>query len=177
LGEPDVAGLVPIGRIGRPHGVHGEMRLIPYNAGSALFVRGRAIHVGGVVHRLSAVRAVGDTYVVAIEGVVTREGAAALTNAEVAVPRAELPPPSADELYLVDLVGCACFAGEVALGTVARVATYPASICLVVEGEAGVREIPAVAPYLAGVDLAARRIEIAHADDFPVERPRAKKAP
>jgi 16S rRNA processing protein RimM len=163
--------------VGRAHGVHGEVRVVPYNAGSELFDEGRTLLLNGAPHRVRTVRAAGDVLVVAFDGVSTREAGERLTGAEITVPRDSLPRPADDELYLVDLVGCTCHEGEALLGRVASVVTYPASTCLVVEGDDGVREIPAVAPYLAGVDLAARRIEIAHASDFPVERARPKKAP
>ena len=173
---PDPA-LVVLGRVGRPHGVHGEMRLVPYNAGTTFFDEGRTVLVNGAPHRITAVRAQGDALVVAFDTVHTREAAAALTGAEVAVPREQLPRAADDELYLVDLVGCTCREGDTELGRVTHVTMYPASTCLVIEGEGGTREIPAVAPYLAAVDLAARTIEIAHASDFPVEHPRPKKEP
>jgi 16S rRNA processing protein RimM len=169
--------LVALGRVGRPHGVHGEVRLVPYNAGSTFFDVGRTVLLNGAPHRIREVRAQGDAFVVAFESVGTREAAALLTGAEVAVAREALPRPSDDELYLVDLVGCECREGDAVLGVVSAVTTYPASTCLVIESEAGTREIPAVAPYLVGVDLAARTIEMAHASDFPLEPRRAKKEP
>lgn len=169
--------LVALGRIGRPHGIRGELRVTAYHAASSLLFELETLHVGGTPMRVLSARLSGDVVLLALEGVTTREAADALKGREIAVPRAALPPPADDELYLTDLVGCDCFEGETALGRVTGVATYPASSCLVVEGEAGVREIPAVAPYLAGVDLAARRLEIAHAEDFPLETPRAKRAP
>ncbi len=169
--------LVVLGRLGRAHGVHGEIRLLPYNAGSALLTPGSDVVVGGTRTRIRAARPAGDMLVVALDGVDTREAAEGLTGAEISVPRDALPPPGPGELYLADLVGCACFEGGAALGEVVGVVTYPASTCLVVQSAEGTREVPAVAPYFAGVDLAARRIEIAHASDFPVERARPKKPP
>lgn len=167
--------LVALGRVGRAHGIRGEMRVAPYNAGSTLLLERRALHVGGVSYRVQSARVASDVIILALEGVSTREAADALKGAEVSVPRDELPPPSEDELYLADLVGCDCFAGETPLGRVVSVVNYPASTCLVLVSDAGTREVPAVAPYFAGLDLAARRIEIANADDFPLEAPRAKK--
>lgn len=169
--------LVAIGRIGRPHGIRGEMRVTAYHPASSLIFETKTLLVGGAPHRVMAARPSGDVVLLALEGITTREAADALKGAEIAVPRSALPPAAPGEMYLTDLVGCTCAEGETVLGVVVGVATYPASSCLVVEGEAGVREIPAMAPYLASVDLEARRIAIAHAEDFPVEAPRAKKSP
>lgn len=166
---------VVLGRVGRAHGIHGEMRVAPYNAGSSLLLELRTWTIAGKTHQVRSVRAAGDVLIVALEGISTREGAETLRGAEVSVPRSALPAAAEDEVYVADLVGCACFEGEVALGRVTAVATYPASTCFVIESEEGTREVPAVAPYFAGFDSVGRRIEIAHASDFPVERPRGKK--
>lgn len=166
---------VALGRVGRPHGIRGELRVTAYHPSSSLLVETKTLHVGGKPMRVVAARVSGDVVLLALEGVTTREAADALKGCEVGLPRSALAPPAEDELYLSDLVGCACFEGEHALGRVTGVATYPASSCLIVEGDAGAREIPAMAPYLVGVDLAARRIEIAHAEDFAPEAPRAKR--
>lgn len=168
-------GLVALGRIGRPHGVHGELRVTRYNPSSTSLAPGRSVLIGGVRHVITAARPAGDVLVVALAGVSTREAAAAMTGAEVGVPRDELPPLEPGELYLSDLVGCACFEDASSLGVVVGVATYPASVCLVVESDEGTREIPVSSPYFAGVDLVARRVAIAHANDFPVEPRRARK--
>lgn len=172
---PDANALVAIGRVGRAHGVHGEVRVVPYNEATELLDPGARIRIADAEYRIRGSRSAGGARVVTLEGVETREAAEQLTGAEVSVPRGRLPAARPDELYLVDLVGCTCAERTTTLGEVVGVATYPASTCLVVESEAGVREIPAVAPYLVDVDLAARRIEIAHAEDFPLERPRARK--
>ena len=57
------------------------------------------------------------------------------------------------------------------------VATHPSSDCLIIGDEAGTREVPMIQPYLVSVDLAARRIELTHVEDFDLERPRAAKPP
>jgi 16S rRNA processing protein RimM len=168
--------LVAVGRVGRAHGIRGEMRVAPYNQGSTLLLERATLHIGGQQYQVGSARQASDVIILALEGVSTREAADLLKGAEVGVPRDELPAPAPDELYLADLVGCDCFEGQAALGRVVSVVNYPASTCLVLQGEGGTREIPAVAPYFAGLDLPARRIEIANASDFPLEVPRAKKS-
>lgn len=167
--------MVALGRVGRPHGIRGEVRVAPYNAQSTLLLDRETLLIGGALHRVRSARAASDVMIFAFEGISTREAAETLKGAEVMVPRSELPPLDASEIYLADLVGCDCFEGESALGRVASVVNYPASTCLVIASEAGTREVPAVPPYFAGVDLTARRIEIAHSADFPLEARRVKK--
>jgi 16S rRNA processing protein RimM len=165
--------LVALGRIGRAHGIRGDVRVVPYNASSTLLVERRELIVGGERRRVRAARAAGDAILVAFEGVTTREAAELLRGAEVALPREELPAVGEGELYLADLVGCECWEEGASLGTVTSIAVYPASACLVIESAS--LEIPTVAPYLVSVDLTTRRIEIAHSADFRPEPRRAKK--
>ncbi len=62
-----------------------------------------------------------------VEGVATREAAAALTGVELFARRAQLPPPDADEFYHDDLVGLEAVTPEgVALGRVLRVVNHGA---------------------------------------------------
>jgi len=172
-----VSALVVLGRVGRPHGVRGEMRVAPYHAQSPVLLEREALIIGGEVYRVRSSRAASDMLIFQLEGISSREAAEQLKGVEVCIPRDELPKLAEDELYVADLIGCECFEGETHLGRVVAVQTYPASTCLVIEGEGGTREVPAVAPYFAALDEGARRIEIAHAADFPLERTRTKKEP
>lgn len=167
--------LVALGRVGRPHGVRGEIRVAPFHAQSSLLLERTSVDIAGKSYRVLSSRAASDVFILALEGVGTREAADVLKGAEVSVPRSELPALDEGELYVGDLVGCECWEGETPLGRVIAVQSYPASTCLVIEGEGGTREIPAVAPYFAAFDESARRIEIAHSADFPLEARRAKK--
>jgi 16S rRNA processing protein RimM len=165
-----------LGRIVRAHGVLGEVRVRRYHEGSSLIREQRSVLVGSQRYGVRAARAAGDADLLVLEGVTTREAAEALKGSEVYVPREALPRPADDEIYLADLIGLAVFAGERPIGRVVGVVTHPSSTCFVVEGDEGVREIPAVAPYFAALDLDAGTIGVAHVEDFPPERPRAKAA-
>ncbi len=167
--------LVALGRVGRPHGIRGEMRVLPYNAQSSLLIEQKTLHIGGKTYDVESAHVSGDMVLLALRGIGTREAAETLKGAEVAVPRAELPALGDAELYLTDLVGCVCWEGEVELGRVVSVVTYPASTCFVIESEGGRREVPAVPPYFAAIDVAEKRIELAHTSDFPLEHVRPKK--
>jgi 16S rRNA processing protein RimM len=166
---------VVVGRVAAPYGVKGWIRVVPFTgAPDALLgfatwrmtVRGerepRAFRVlQGRVH--------GDAVVAAVEGVQTREQAALLRGATVAVPRDALPPEGPGEVYLADLPGCAVVtAAGVALGRVAAVDAYGAHPVLRVAPEEGgvERLIPLVPAYVTGVDLEARVIEVDWEADY-----------
>ena len=75
-----------------------------------------------------------DMLVVKVDGVGDRDSATALTNLELFVPRAQLPPPDEDEFYLADLEGLeARLEDGTVFGRVRRVENYGAGDILLIE--------------------------------------------
>jgi 16S rRNA processing protein RimM len=102
----------------------------------------------------------GGALTVKLAGVEDRDQAAALTGAQICVPRAELPQRDDKDFYRADLIGCEVvnLAG-VGLGVVQHFVETPAQALMVVRGE---REywVPAVPQHLRRVDLQARRVVV-----------------
>lgn len=122
-----MADKILVGRFGAPHGVRGEVRLQSFTGEPrAVANYGPLQTADGRRFTLAAVRPVKDNMLVArVAGVADRDAAAALTNLELFVERAALPPPDEDEFYVSDLVGMAAVDGEGrALGTVVDVPNY-----------------------------------------------------
>jgi 16S rRNA processing protein RimM len=118
-------------------------------------------------YRVNGARAHAGALIAALEGIATREDAAALRGAEVGIDRAELPAPGEGELYWADLEGLDVVNREgVALGRVVGLIDNGAhAILRVQDGVAPERLIPWVPVYIDGVDLAARRIDV----DWPAD--------
>ncbi len=116
-----------MGRFGAPHGVRGEVRLQSFTGDPrAIASYGELQAADGRRFALSAVRPVKDNMLVArVAGIADRDAAAALTNTELYVERAALPPADEDEFYVADLVGLAALDSEGrVLGTVVDVPNY-----------------------------------------------------
>lgn len=158
----DDARRVALGKLGRPHGVRGEVRLAPYNPGSDLPGHLEAVDLGdGALRRvLSARPGPSGSWLVTLEGVTDREAAAALTGREVSVPRGALPE-APGETYLADLVGLTVEdrAGR-PLGTVTGVEAAGLQDLLEVEGRSGTWLLPAAAPLLVEIDRAHGRLVV-----------------
>lgn len=78
----------------------------------------------------------GKGLIAQLAGCDDRDQAAALIGATIAVPRAQLPPPAADEVYWADLEGVQVVTIDgVALGQVVRLFETGANDVLVVKGE------------------------------------------
>jgi 16S rRNA processing protein RimM len=169
--------LVVIGRLGRPHGVRGEIAaratgptLGALEPGAEVVVRPDA----GAERRLRFLRRRGtdDRPILAFGGLETREGAAELAGAVLLVPADSLPTldePGAH--YVRDLIGIAVLVGDRPLGTVAQVHPAPANDVLEVETPAGPVLVPFTADAILELDPDGRRL-VLRRDLLPATPPR-----
>ena len=111
-GEGEEGLQIAIGRLGRPHGVKGELKLHPFFGedlaesfiGETL-VAGESPGNGPVRLALASVRGSGQTQLVAFEGIDTPEQAAALTNRNLLAPRRIMPDLPKGHYYHEEVVG------------------------------------------------------------------------
>ena len=164
------AGLVTVGRLGRPHGLHGAVRVWPMGLPVDRLARiGRLILEGGEGDRCAVVvrraRVVGRGFYVEFEGVADRTAVERLCGKFLVVPREDLPPLEAGEYYSGDLVGLVAenAAGD-RLGVVAGVEPGAAHDLLVIERTGRLHRVPAVRAFVREVDLSGRRIVIEEID-------------
>jgi 16S rRNA processing protein RimM len=145
--------LVPVGRVGRPHGTDGSFFVEDASEADERFARGARLHVDGVVLEVvAAKRGAGGRRVIRLDRAVPR-------GASLCVPRSELPPPDEDAYYVFELVGLRVEEeGGRALGEVADVENLPANDVLVLD--TGVL-LPLVDACVLEVDVASRRIVVA----------------
>ncbi len=163
---------IELGRLGAPYGTKGWLHVDSYTdpPDGLLKYREWALRLASgerVTRRVATGRGHGRGLVAQLEGVASREGAAALTGAAVEVERAALPPTGEREYYRADLVGFAVRNLEgVALGTVSHFVDPPAGVVMVTREPQG-REhwVPASPKHLRTVDLAQRIVVV----DWPAE--------
>ncbi|GGL90411.1 ribosome maturation factor RimM [Nakamurella endophytica] len=162
---------VQVGRIGRPHGVRGEVTVTPqtddpdtrFAAGSVLVTE----PAGRGPLTVAGSRRSGGVLVVAFAGVPDRTAAEQLRGTVLTVDSDELPEPTDDdEFYDHQLVGLAVHdeAGEL-LGQVTGVLHPPAAPVLEVARPDGSEElVPFVRAIVPVVDLAAGRLVVTPPD-------------
>ena len=163
-------GKILVGRFGAPHGVRGEIRLQSFTgAPRAIGSYGPLQASDGRRFTLDAVRLVKDNMLVArVAGVADRDAAAVLTNLELFVERAVLPPPDEDEVYVADLVGMIARDGEGrVLGTVVDVPNYGGGDLVEVRPPAGGETLlfPFTKEVVPTIDLAGRNLTIVPPDE------------
>lgn len=163
--------LVLVGRVRRPHGVRGEVVVdLLTDEPDAIFASGRRLFVGTIDGDLDAdvpplvVRASRPfkrARLVTTDAIPDRDAADAWRGRYLLVPRAELRPPAADEVFLHDLVGMRVelVSGE-AVGAVTAYFELPQGIILEVQRVTGAVLIPFLDHVVREVDVAGARLVI-----------------
>jgi 16S rRNA processing protein RimM len=151
---------VVIGVVVAPHGVRGTVRVRATGTGRHLR-EGIEPVVAGRRRRISRVRETPKGFLVDLEGVGDRSGAAAFKGEELVLGRRELDTPEEGEFYVGDLVGLTAIsdAGEV-VGTVEETFETAAHEILVVRKEGDVLYVPFTLEHVPEVDLDARRVVV-----------------
>jgi 16S rRNA processing protein RimM len=147
--EPD---LVPVGRVGRPHGIDGSFFVEGASDRPERFARGATLYVDGEpAEVVVSKRGSGKRPVIKLDRQVER-------GTTLAVPREALPALAEDEYYSFQLVGLVIEeeSGRV-LGRVKEVLDYPANDVLELESGA---LLPLVEACVRKVDLEGGRIVV-----------------
>jgi 16S rRNA processing protein RimM len=146
--------LVPVGRVGKPHGLDGAFFVEGGSARDDVFADGATLYAGGEPATVVASRrGSGGRPVIRLDRKVER-------GAELSVARATLPQlGDDDEFYVFQLVGLSVEeeSGRV-LGRVREVLEYPANDVLELDSGAS---LPLVEACVRQVDLAGGRIVVA----------------
>ena len=143
--------LVPVGRVGKPHGLDGSFVVEDASADPARFATGHVLYTGGEAVRVVSSKRARGRPVIRLDRPVER-------GAELCVRRSELPPAAEGSYYVFELVGLAVEEeGGRPLGRVSDVAEGVANDVL--ELDSGLA-LPLHEACVREVDLAAGRIVI-----------------
>ena len=163
---------LPFGRVVKPHGMKGLLKIKPYRPDSdgLLRVRNVVLTVGDQSRKVAVRSARADRlgFLLALEGCGTRQQAEQWRGAEVALPRQELEPLGTDEFYVEDCVGLQAFDSEGrSLGVVARLEGTPAHDILVIRDSSRELLVPVAAGFVLEVDLDLQRIVLDLPEGLP----------
>ena len=144
---------MPVGRVGRPHGVDGSFFVEEPSEVEGRFARGATLWVEGTEAEIVvSKRGSGRRPVLKLDRPVGR-------GATLSIPREHLPEPEEDTYYVFQLVGLAVEEeGGRELGSVVEVHNGPANDSL--ELDTGLL-LPLVAACVLEVDVEARRVLVA----------------
>lgn len=164
-------GFIPLGVIGRPFGIRGEVRLKPHNRTTTWFDRAEGIWVrSGEEETPRFLRSLGcrwhkDFLLLSLAGIRNRDHAEELRGLEVVAPEEELEPLEEGEFYWYRLIGLRVQTrqGKV-IGEVVRMEETAPKLggtdLFVVSGESGEILIPALEGLIEEIDLGSGTIVV-----------------
>lgn len=150
---------VAIGKIVKPHGIKGYVKVLPLTEHPARFEDLQQIQVelpsrNTFTLNVSEVGVRGDVIFLKLEGIDSRDDALTLSGAFLNIPREELLPLDDDEYYHFELIGMSVKteAGEM-LGKVASVIDNSANDVIVVRNNDREHLIPMIKDILVKMDF------------------------
>ena len=156
-----------IGEIVRPHGLRGEMRVMPLTDDPSRFSRLEQCVLWDTARdmreprRLRSARTAGDTLLVALAGCETPEAARSLTGRLIAIHERDVLPPREGTFYPWQLEGAVVVTEEGReVGRLTGIEQGPGQDRWIVRDGAREHLIPAVPDIVVDVDVAGRRIVI-----------------
>lgn len=158
------------GRLGRPHGLRGELKLHPLNPESGYVTRLKRVRFELDERVLETevldVRSAGGDAVVRLDAIGDRTAAEGWVNAEVLVPAETFETPASDEFYGFELEGMAVIDESGArVGRIVGLANFGAGDLLDIEYRGQRIFVPFAEPYVGAIDRAARTVVVS-ADDL-----------
>lgn len=167
--------LVRVGRIVRPHGVRGEVRVMPDTDFPQRLAALQEILLvkadRSAVVQVETVRPGGAHVLMKLSGIDSVEQAEAWRGAEVAVPRAQAAPLGAGQHYVFEVLGLRAETedGRV-LGTVTEILRTGSNDVYVIRDRAREVLVPAISTVVLQIDVAGGRVVIRPLDGMLDER-------
>ncbi len=172
---------IEIGGVARAHGIRGEIVVVTHDPDSDTLGNIESIYVGGVERKIVKARDTQRGWLVALDGVVTRNDAEALQGKTVEVDRSMLDL-DAEDVLLHDLVGCeAQLPDGTPWGTVYAVDLGEFQDLVVIHAPGATpdqvveRLLPLIDHYVTGVDLEAGIVTVDPPDNLPESIVKKKK--
>lgn len=157
---------VEIGIVGAPHGLRGELRFFAHNPESPLFealpLEGVRLVADGVTRmtRVLSLRGGGRGFIVRLEGVNGRDGAASLTHARLQIERTRFPAAE-DGYHVFELEGLRAIDPDGAeVGRVRTVADHGAGDILVLDTPRGELLLPFAEPWVGEIRVEEGTVEV-----------------
>ena len=165
---------IELGKLGRSHGLKGEVRFHPYNPRCATLRPGLLVRIEGegvpIECRVLRVERNGDKYNILLDAASDRTSAKRLTNHVLLARRSDFAEEEPGEFYHADLPGLSVEdpAGEV-VGRVTEVLQMPAhDVLSIVLEDGGEFLVPVVEAWISGISVEEGVVRLARKLEEPV---------
>jgi 16S rRNA processing protein RimM len=158
--------LLPIGRVVKPHGVKGKIKVDYYGESLNGFPIDREIFIKNPAGRLQAYEILEATphppyLILQLKGIERREGVEPLIRKEIFLKRKSLPDLPEGEYYWVDILGMVVETENgKGIGRVKEILPTGANDVFVIEGKRREVFLPATEEVIQSVDIKKRRIRV-----------------
>ncbi len=178
--QDEAEDLVVLGRLGKSHGLRGEIRFYPYGCEREILEIVETITIGGRGYELTSIRGDGKYWLLTLKGINSREKAAVLTGQLVCIEQGYLPALEDMEFYEADLLQARVISlqGE-DFGRIEEFLIQPEHDVMVVRDSQGrERLIPALRHVFHSWDAEQRCLTVDWVDPFdPEDGPSEAPAP
>jgi 16S rRNA processing protein RimM len=158
--------LIAIGRISRPIGIRGEVKILPLTIDNHRFSGLETVWVGAdssnaEQRQILNVRIEAKHLVLSLQGTETTQEAEKLRNKYLFIPKEKIVKLPRGSYFIDDVIGCEVVTEEqVVLGTIADMLSLPANDVWVVRNGSKEILIPAVKAVVRNVDVLKKRVTI-----------------
>ena len=147
---------LPAGEIVTCHGVHGEVKVLPWADGPDFLLDFKRIRMDGKEYKVEACRVQKTCNLMKLQGIATMEEAQALRGKVIEIYREDAPE---DLIFAAELIDVDVFCNGDNIGKITDVLDYPGNKVYVVKGEHSYM-IPAVKAFILSTDLDQNKMEV-----------------
>jgi 16S rRNA processing protein RimM len=150
-----------VGRVIRPHGVDGEVRVYVFEPGAPNLARGRSVTVQGVIRKITRMREDRADLLIAFEGITNRDMAMELRGELLELPDRLVKRNDDESYFLHELVGLSVETedGEV-IGKIREILQPGANDVYVVDTASGELLVPVIEDVVRKIDVKNNRVII-----------------
>ena len=144
------------GQIVTTHGVHGEMKVLPWADGPDFLLDFDRVRIDGKEYKVESCRIQKSCNLLKLQGIDTMEAAQAMHGKTLEIYREDTDP---DVIFAAELIGIDVYCDDVQIGKLIDVLDYPGNKVYVVKGEKEYM-IPAVKAFVLATDMDNNRMQV-----------------
>ena len=149
-----------IGRIVKPQGIRGEVKVAPFTDDSDRFYDLKEVYIDNKVYKILSARISGDAVFLMLSGVFDRDCAELLRNKELKVRRSDQPQLKENTFYIVDVLGCELYVGEKKAGEIVDVFKSRTDVFTVKCEDGRTLRFPFLKDLLVSADIENKKIVV-----------------
>ncbi|MBI5949221.1 MAG: 16S rRNA processing protein RimM [Chloroflexi bacterium] len=154
-------GFTAVGRIARPHGLRGEVRVAAFTEGAPNLQRGRPVYLDGKRYVVVRARPERDAWILQLNGLTDRDAVEGFRGFLLEAADGDVLRADPESYFVHELIGLDVVTAEGRdLGKVTDVMQTGANDVYVVTGPGGEVLVPAIESVVREIDLLRRRLTI-----------------